>query len=361
MSPPKLVGDYAERALVAGDTPDKPLRVLQSLRVVRPTTNPYLVMLNQRLRETPGLELLNFSYRTALLRSYEVFHVHWPEILLRGSTRLRTAVRQVLLVLVLLKLRLARVGVVRTVHNLHRPEGLRPHEHWLLEALDRLTVVCIHLNDHTPTRRHTTPVLIPHGHYRDWFANHLSSQARAGQFGYVGLIRRYKGVEGLLTAFRETSGHKSGPSLSLHVGGKPSTKEMADALVAIAAADDRIHLQLEFLSDADLVRIVTSSELTVLPYRHMHNSGGALAVLSLGRPVLVPDNVVNRALREEVGWDWVHVFAGELTAEDLMSTLLRVRNRNGGLPDLTARNWDQVGAKHRDAYAQAVSRRRGAS
>ncbi len=63
---------------------------------------------------------------------------------------------------------------------------------------------------------------------------------------------------------------------------------------------------LGFAPDADLVREISMSEMVVLPYRFMHNSGAVLLALSLDRPVLVPDNEVNRLLEIEVGSDWVH-------------------------------------------------------
>ena len=101
------------------------LTVLQSLKGVRPTTNPYLVILGRELRRLPAFRLLDFSYGTALGRSYDVFHVHWPEILLDGSTFPRKLARQLLLVALLARLTLFRVPIVRTVHNIQRPAGLR--------------------------------------------------------------------------------------------------------------------------------------------------------------------------------------------------------------------------------------------
>ena len=125
------------------------LRVLHSLPGVRPTTNPYLVMLRERLRALPEIELLDFSYRRALTARYDVFHVHWPETLLGGASTLKQVVRQVLLALFLTRMTLLRVPVVRTVHNVQPPEGLRRHEYALLAWMDRLTRMQIHLNEHT--------------------------------------------------------------------------------------------------------------------------------------------------------------------------------------------------------------------
>src|SRR5690606_29902058 len=148
-----------------------------------------------------------------------------------------------------------------------------------------------------------------------------------------------KGVERLLQAFAETRTDPAADSLSLRIGGKPSTDELAIMIDKAAAADPRIEVTPEYLADADLVRIVTEAELVVLPYRFMHNSGGTLAALSLDRPVLVPDNAVNRLLAEEIGPGWVHLFSGELTAEALLTALRRAREPRSERPRLTGRDW----------------------
>lgn len=336
------------------------MSVLHSLPGVRPTTNPYLVMLRERVRALPDVDLLDFSYRRAITGRYQVFHVHWPETLLGGASPLKQAVRQLLLVLFLLRMTLLRVPVVRTVHNVQRPEGLRRHEYALLSWFDRLTTLQIHLNEHTAGSPALPWVVIPHGHYREWFARFPLAEAVPGRFGYAGLVRRYKGVETLISAFRAIPDPLAGSGISLRVGGRPSSPELAQVLDDLAGQDARIELQLQFLSEAEFAEVLSSAELVVLPYRFMHNSGGVLATLSLDRPVLVPDNEVNRSLAAEVGPGWVHTFSDELDADDLARALNLVRagSRPDARPDLSRREWDEAGRAHGDAYRQAVEARR---
>lgn len=336
------------------------LTVLQSFPVPRPTTNPYLVMLAASLRATPGVRVINFTWREALFGRYDVFHVHWPEILVDGRSAVKKAARQAFTILLLVKLRAGRVPIVRTLHNLERPQGISRLENFLLDRLDRQTSLSIRLNESSEVAVGDPVVTIAHGHYREWFADHPIRSAVRGQLGYVGLIRRYKGVEGLVEAFHELASTEEG--LSLRIGGKPSTPELADTIRSLTGADERISLELNFLSDAELVDIVTSSEVVVLPYRFMHNSGGALAALSLNRPILVPDSVVNRNLASEVGSGWVLRFEGALTGERIREALTELRARPGVLrPDLDARSWDRAGPDHRDAYLQAIAITRAAA
>lgn len=343
----------------------RPVTVLQSFPTPRPTTNPYLIMLADHL-DRAGARVLTFGYRTALLGRYDVFHVHWPETLLRGSSPVKKTVRQCLALVFMIKLALDRTPVVRTVHNLARPDGLSRVDHLLLDLLDRLTTVRIRLNPLTTVPAGRPSMIIPHGHYRDWFADHPRSEPVPGRVGYVGLIRRYKGVERLLEVFAATASRA--PSLTLRIGGHPSTDDLAMIIDRAVAADPRTEAVTRYLDDAELVELVTAAELIVLPYRFMHNSGGALAALSLDRPVLVPDNEVNRRLAEETGPGWVHVYSGELTVEDLLAAVEDVRRRRGGRtgtelrgderPRMVGRDWPGIAAAHLDAYRQAVAVRR---
>ena len=93
----------------------------------------------------------------------------------------------------------------------------------------------------------------------------------------------------------------------------------------------------------------------VLPYRQMHNSGAALAALSLDRPVLVPANPINADLAAEVGPGWVHTFAGDLTSEALRAGLQALDTvPRSAAPDLSRREWADTGEQHRAAYAEAI-------
>ncbi|SOC47159.1 Glycosyltransferase involved in cell wall bisynthesis [Blastococcus aggregatus] len=340
----------------AEPAPRHPFTVLQSFPEPRETTNPYVVMLRDALDRTPGVRVLTFSWRRALTARYDAFHAHWPEILVDGNGPLKKLVRQGLFVLFLLRLRLTRVPLVRTVHNLELPEGLTRRETVLLRWAERVTALRIRINETTELDGGTPVETVLHGHYREWYAPHPRRERRPGRLVFVGQVRRYKGVDSLVAAFRETAD----AGLSLRVAGRPTSEELADQLRGAAADDPRIGLSLSFLPDADLVAEVSEAELVVLPYREMHNSGGALAALSLGTPVLVPDNEVTRRLAAEVGAGWVHTFTPPLTGADLEGALAGLRTSPpAGRPDLARREWDGAGRAHLAAYRRARAALRG--
>lgn len=331
-----------------------PITVLQSFPAPRSTTNPYLVQLARGLRALPDVKVRNFSWLGALFFKYDVFHVHWPEILVSGHSPLKKLGRQGLTLVLLARLAVTGTPIVRTVHNVELPRDISLREVFLLRLINRRTTLYVRLNPETPLPTCRPSITIPHGHYRDWFSDFPKSEQIPGRISYVGLIRRYKGVEDLISSFRATA--EAHPELSLRLGGKPSTVELGQAVRDLSEGDARISLNLQYISEAELVETITGSELVVLPYRFMHNSGGTLAALSLDRPVLVPANEVNQALAEEVGPGWVFQYTGRLTPKNIVQTLSSIRVQGPRpRPDLSARHWYMGSSAHRGAYEQALA------
>ena len=200
--------------------PRRPLRVLQSFGRPRPTTNPYIAMLNDCLDQHPEVELLTFKWRRALTADVDVFHAHWPEILVGGHRPLKTAVRQVLFLIMLIRMRVRGTAIVRTQHNLELPQGISRRETALLKLFERWTTLRIRLNTHTEISEQPFTTIV-HGHYRNWFARYPRRERQPGHLAYFGLIRRYKAVDTLLAAFRQLP--TDGEPVSLYIGGNPST------------------------------------------------------------------------------------------------------------------------------------------
>lgn len=334
------------------------MRVLQSFPEGRPTTNPYLVQLVMALR--PQTVVFGFSWRRALFGRYDVFHIHWPERLCRGTSPARSLIRRMLLRALLVRLRLGRTAVVRTLHNESPHEPGTDPETALLRRLDALTTLWIALNPATmkprAARSGSPLITIPHGDYRAWFERMPRPAPIPGRLVFAGLIRPYKGVEELITAFAALPGD----SLTLRIVGLPASPELATAIRESADVDQRITHELRYLADSELAEEVGRAELVVLPYRSMQNSGAALLALSLERPVLVPANAVTDSLAREVGAGWVETFVGPLAPEVLTRAIAELRaTPRSHPPDLSARAWPVIADMHREAYLRAVQLARG--
>jgi glycosyltransferase involved in cell wall biosynthesis len=332
----------------------RPLRVMQSFGAPLPTTNPYITMLDEALTDASGVQHLRFSWRTALFGRYDAFQWHWPEAKMHGTTPWKSTGKFLLTALLSWRHSVSsHIAVVRTVHNIELPDDTAARVR-LLRRIDRQTDYRILLN--ATTQIEDGPhSLILHGHYRDWYGRYPRSERVSGRLGSFGGVRRYKGINSLVDAYAKAVAIE--PALSLRVGGKPSTAELANDLRSRTASLPGVSLQLEFLSDAELVDLATSSELVVLAYRFMHNSGSVLAALSLDRPVLVPRNPPNEELAAEVGAEWVLMYDGEIDGESLVDAW-RAATTLVGSPDLSRREWTDTGTAHVEAFREAVSAKR---
>jgi beta-1,4-mannosyltransferase len=330
--------------------PDADTVVLESFGPPRARSNPYRMQLVDSM--PASVRLLYFSWKRALIGRFDVFHVHWPEVVLQGRTRVRTAVRCTLFVLVLLRLRMRRKAVVRTLHDLAPYEPRSAMQRLSIRLLDRWTTLWITLTALTPPLRPGPTVVAPIGHYRDWFAGTARATPRPGRVVHFGLLRRYKGIESLLTAFAGVADDRA----TLRIVGYPQDGETAAAIRRACRADGRISAVTEYVPDDELVREVTQSELVVLPFDRVTNSSTLILALSLDRPVLVPSTPITEELAAEVGPGWVRTYEGSLDARDITRALEEARHMAvRESPDLSRREWDAIGSQHAAAFVRAVA------
>jgi beta-1,4-mannosyltransferase len=328
------------------DTYDE-LVVLHSLRPPDGTTKYVDHMVGGA---PPGVAVRFFSWTAALVARYDVLHVHWPELLIRDSRRpWMRVVKRRLLDLLLLRLWLQRIPLVWTAHNLEPHEAVTAAERRSLDRFSRRVDVAIRLNLTSPVTVGRETVTIPHGHYRRPFVEHPKPAAESGRILYFGLLRPYKGVDTLISAF----GGVYRADARLRIVGDPHPGQ-AEVVQRACVTDPRITCVLAFVDDRELVDEIRRSQLVVLPYRgRMHNSGALFAALSLSRPVLVPESSANAALSEEVGPGWIHQYSGPLTTAVLEAAIDATAGGPIGEPRLDDRDWERVGLRHREAYRLA--------
>jgi beta-1,4-mannosyltransferase len=319
------------------------LRVLHSAPDPKGTAS-YVSLIS--LDPDAGTDLF-FSWKTALTGRYSVFHIHWPEVLVRGKGKIRTGVQRVLCLLLLARLALLRIPVVRTLHNPDPHEAGSSSERAFLNLIDRRTLASIRLNPYTPQVGSEPSTLIPHARYSEAYEGFPRAARVAGRLLYFGMVRPYKGVEGLIEVFQRMNPEAS----QLRIVGRADA-DLASQIHAVETSCPRISSDLSFVSDEQLVAEISASSLVVLPYRRMHNSGAILAALSVGRPVLAPRTLVNEWLQEEVGEDFLHLYDGELSSEILRESL-EGSERVMGEPNLIARDRASTLDKHLAVYRAA--------
>lgn len=332
---------------------DQPrLRVLQSFREPRRTTNPYLVQLRGALE--PLADVRTFSWPRALRGGYDVLHVHWPERLIRGSSRWQRLGKRGLCLLLLLRLHVCGIPLVRTWHNSTPHDPPSRAERWLLDRLDAATRVVVTMS------RATGPawgrrVVIPHGSYEGWYPFDRSHRPERNRLLYFGRIRPYKGVTQLIDLYDGDFR----PPWHLHIAGRPTTQALEDELGRAVTRAAGVSGTLRFVHENELVDELARAAVVVLPHSGMENSGSLILALSAHRPVIAPRTPTNEAIRCEVGPEWLHLYPEPLTADGLLACWDRVMAtaHDRVTPDLANRSWLKLGPMYADAYRSARAAR----
>lgn len=329
------------------------ITVMQSLSAPspgKPISNPYTRLLVGSMKPE-RVKIAYFRWKGFLTDDFDVLHVHWPEVFVRHSNKLVHVAKCFAFLVFLIRIRLQKKAVVRTVHN------LKPHEDgtWLerrvLTQLDKQTHVRIALNEATPNAEGTLQVLVPHGHYRDWYKQPRHELIVKGRLLAFGYIRAYKGIDALVKSFR----HIDDPTLTLHVAGRADNDSTASFLREHSEQDPRISLDIRFVPDEDLATAIAEAEAVVLPYREVHNSGVALLALSLNRPVIMRRSAAAELMQNEFGAEWVTLFDGELTADALQGAIEATRDgERAERVDMSSREWPLLAEKTADAYMLAI-------
>lgn len=308
--------------------------------------------------ERCGAIVDEFTFGRALLKRYDVVHMHWPDTHLRTHSWWRAIGKHLRLGFTCALLRLRGTKIVWMIHN------LAPHEkdHWISRTLFPLWFprVCTNVmalthkglllaNQAYPPLLGKPAAVVPHGHYRNVHPSaeskvmarrKLGLDERAFTFVFFGNIRPYKNVPALIAAFRQL--HE--PNVQLLIAGQAVRGVRADDVRALAEGDPRIHLHLKFIPDEDVSLYLGAADKVVIPFSSVLNSGSVMLALSLNRSVLAPNLGALPELQAHVGSRWLELYQGEFGANTLLRSM-----RESATPDehehvdLSMFDWDTIG------------------
>lgn len=269
--------------------------------------NPYMRMLSRNLADIgvdvkPLVSHLPADWLTAN-RSHAgaILHLHWPSysytasdyqetsnLIDRWGQNLRRAIDM-------------GYRIVWTAHNLHPHDAPHPD----LQKRGRQLL----LNASSAVIAHTTsafrslqevygalnvPVtIIPHGNYIASYPQPLAacaarSRLRLPQQAFVylffGLIRPYKGLSNLVTAFTDMHSNDS----ILLIAGRPRTDTDKHLLLEMINQNRSIFVYPMHIPDAAVPVFFGAADVVVLPYAESTTSGVSRLSHSQGKPVVAP-------------------------------------------------------------------------
>jgi beta-1,4-mannosyltransferase len=268
--------------------------------------NPYQRLLMDGLSEhgvtVAGARDIWFLPRILSSRP-DVLHVHWLHPFFIGKTRLRSMVLLCLFLAQWFVVRLMRLKVVWTVHNLRDHEKRWPAAERLVTRLvagaaQRIIVHCPSARDGLkaifPEISIDKCVVIPHGSYIGVYPAAVeSSRARealhlnASQtvFLSIGEIRPYKGIEEMLALFEQQRLPKD---TMLLVAGRVHDATLRARLEQAAERIPQVDVRLGFIPDDEIPLYLSAADVVVSPFRDVLTSGSILLALSYGKTVVAP-------------------------------------------------------------------------
>ena len=140
--------------------------------------------------------------------------------------------------------------------------------------------------------------IVPHGNYIPFINIQFNKEKSRKQLAipnnrrvllFFGMIKKVKGLEILLSALKGVV--KENPDVLLVIAGKPWENDFSlyQNIIDENNLSDYILLHTKFIQQEDVEHYYCASDLVVLPYTKIYQSGVLMMTLSFERPALVSD------------------------------------------------------------------------
>lgn len=269
--------------------------------------NPYQQLLMTHLQPL-GVDVETFSTNGKFFLTPELirwrpdvihFHSLYPFYL--ASNLLAFVIKFLLFFAQVLLLKLVKIRIVWTVHDLKNHENIQVH-------LERVYSICLALFadaiiTHCERAKQAAiesfhiynkdkVFVVPHPHYINYYENTTDRQTARKILGmtdakliflFLGLIRAYKGVPELIDAFKQLQQD----GVYLVIAGKAS-EELTQQIQQQVRDCNQIKFIPGFVADEQLQIYMNACDAVVLPYRDILTSGSAILAMSFGRACVAP-------------------------------------------------------------------------
>jgi glycosyltransferase involved in cell wall biosynthesis len=307
-----------------------------------------------------------FSWGPGGVLAPKVILLHWPDELFLVRTPFEQAKAAFKISMLTAARRLFGAKLVWLVHEA-KPHDRKRRGNWATQAfLDSLDGV-IYLSGASkaaaekdiPDLKRIPALVTRHGHYCFDMETPAQPRREPGKrldLVYFGQVRPYKNLDGLI----EASKGMSPDEVRIRIIGWCKDLEFKQYLENLATDAPAVELDLrdEFVPQGDLETALDDSDGCVLPYRNILNSGAALFALSRNRPVMAPRLGTLPELQREIGEDWVDLYDGDITTEDLRAFCASVRAADAPVADLSLYEWGPIGAAIRRFFDQISQKQR---
>jgi glycosyltransferase involved in cell wall biosynthesis len=331
--------------------------------------NPYNYLLYTNI-EKSNIKIDEFVYYKLFFRTYDIWHIHWPEKVFTSSSKMTVFVHLLSLYLAIAIARLRKIKIIWTIHNLNVHEKK-------FRSLDRflkLYILCflngaISLTESSlenaiknyPRLKKIPSCVIPHGHYRDSYPNQFSKE-KAKQLldipesseviCFLGAIREYKNIPTLIESFIRLNEKK----LYLTIAGNPQSEVLKEKIIQKKGYCNNVLTRLAHIAEQEIQIYMKSASIVVLPFKDISNSGSAILALSFNRPIVVPEKGSMRELKESIGSEWIFTYKGSVSEKVLSAALRWYKSENRAkIAPLQNLDWNKIAKETVDFYSSVLN------
>lgn len=194
--------------------------------------------------------------------------------------------------------------------------------------------------------------VIPHGNYLDFIENRPSRDKAREILGlspeekiilFFGQIKEVKGLDILIQSLPEVL--KRYPSLKLLIAGKVWKDNLStyEKIISNYSLRNNVIFHTHYIPDNEVSNYYCASDLVVLPYRRIYQSGVLLMAMSYKIPVLASD--IPGMTEIIVDGQNGYTFKSE-DVEDLSQKIIKIFSNSDDLPEIAEKGYKTVVTEH---------------
>lgn len=260
-------------------------------------TNAYIHN-SQAIIRSLGYDIVDFKIAKGNWENIDYLILNWYDTL--GKSWLRNWCIIGFRVLTLLKAKRKNVLIIHTFHNKqpHDVKGVMQIKFWtriLCSLSDRIIILSKKSKEYlkeycSNSQINKKAYYIPHpnyiGTYEDVEVEVALEKKDRLRLLFMGQIRRYKNVELIM----EVAKHFSNEEIEFIIAGKPENEVYKEELLKEADNIKNLNMQLRFIPDEELSRMIVKADALLLPYdiSSSMNSGTVLLAFSYAKNVICP-------------------------------------------------------------------------
>lgn len=251
-----------------------------------------------------GLLLMPLRLILFRLKGYTIFHLHWQDFVVPFPIHtIQLSLSTLYALFFIFYIKVLGYKLIWTIHNIVPHEQKYLNDHLITKCIAFMSnAKIVHskqtIDELTSKRINTTNVsVIQHPSYIDVYPNTVNSIEARKRFDmddhdivflFLGIIRKYKGLENLLTAF-ELLSYKY-KKIKLIVAGSCYDQEIESKITTYALKlSKRLLPFLKHVEDTEIQYYMNSANVVVMPFIRLTTSGSANLAMSFKKPIIYPD------------------------------------------------------------------------